>query len=50
MYLILDDDLPSQLRIKPRRLCVAAGLVEMAFSFVRPPALFDLWIVVHRRR
>ena len=38
MYLILDADLPSQLRIKPRRLCVAAGLVEMAFSFVRPPA------------
>ena len=38
MYLILDADLPSQLRIKPRQLCVVAGLVEMAFSFDRPPA------------
>ena len=50
MYHILDADLPSQLRINPRRLCVVAGLVELAFSFDRPPTLFDFWIFVHRRR
>ena len=45
MYLILDADLLGQLRINPCRLCVVAGLVEMAFSFDRPPALFDFWIL-----